>query len=121
MYGDMLTKSHLPREQPPIVTGNLTVATDELAAAGYVNNGLYASKDGDILRLTLGYPSGDPRLAAAARTIQRQLGVIGIEVDLLRRGLEPRHQLSAVLVGSEVPHEVPMRVGPIDARQRRRL
>ena len=28
-----------------------------------------------MLRLTLGYPSGDPRLAAAARTIQRQLGV----------------------------------------------
>jgi ABC-type transport system substrate-binding protein len=69
--------------QVPIVTGNLTAAADELAAAGYVNNGLYASKGGEILRLTLGYPSGDPRLAAAARTIQRQLGVIGIEVDLL--------------------------------------
>ena len=55
----------------------------DLAAAGYVNNGLYASKAGEILRLTLGYPSGDPRLAAAARTVQRQLGVIGIEVDLL--------------------------------------
>jgi ABC-type transport system substrate-binding protein len=48
-----------------------------------VNNGLYASKEGEILRLTLGYPSGDPRLAAAARTVQRQLGVIGIEIDLL--------------------------------------
>jgi ABC-type transport system substrate-binding protein len=64
-------------------TGDLTVAAADLTAAGYVNNGLYASKAGEILRLTLGYPSGDPRLAAAARTVQRQLGAIGIEVDLL--------------------------------------
>ncbi len=80
----------LPSEEPAqqtsgpgVVTGNLAVAAADLAAAGYVNNGLYASKAGEILRLTLGYPSGDPRLAAAARTVQRQLGVVGIEVDLL--------------------------------------
>jgi hypothetical protein len=72
-----------PSNGPAVVTGNLAVAADDLAAAGYVNNGLYASKDGEILRLTLGYFSGDPRLAATARTVQRQLGVIGIEVDLL--------------------------------------
>ena len=36
-----------------------------------------------MLRLTLGYPSGDLRLAAAARTIQAELGSVGIEVDLL--------------------------------------
>ena len=66
----------------PVSTGE-QVARDELAAAGYLRNGLYVSRDGEILRLTLGYPSGDPRLAAAARTIQRQLGLIGIEIDLL--------------------------------------
>lgn len=66
----------------PVSTGE-QVARDELAAAGYLRNGLYVSRDGEILRLTLGYPSGDPRLAAAARTIQRQLGLIGVEIDLL--------------------------------------
>ena len=50
---------------------------------GTSGDGLYVSKDGQVLRLTLGYPSGDPRLAAAARTIQQQLGLIGIEIDLL--------------------------------------
>jgi len=65
------------------VTGDATVAQDKLTAAGYLRNGLYATRDGEVLRLTLGYPTGDPRVAAAARTIQRQLGSIGVEVDLL--------------------------------------
>jgi ABC-type transport system substrate-binding protein len=56
---------------------------DRLAAAGYSRNGLYVSKAGEVLRLTLGYPNGDPRLADAARSIQHQLGLIGIEIDLL--------------------------------------
>ena len=64
-------------------SGPTTAAADALAAAGYRRDGLYASRDGAVLRLTLGYPSGNPRLAAAARTIQRQLGLIGIEIDLL--------------------------------------
>ena len=69
-------------EQPPVVTGE-QAADSALAGAGFVRNGLYVSKDGEVLRLTLGYPAGDGRLAAAARTIQRQLGGIGIEIDLL--------------------------------------
>jgi ABC-type transport system substrate-binding protein len=67
----------------PIGTGDPAVARTDLVAAGYTVGGLYATRDGQVLRLTLGYPSGDPRLAAAARSIQRQLGVAGIEVDLL--------------------------------------
>ena len=68
--------------QSPVVTGE-QAASSALAGAGYLRNGLYVSRAGEVLRLTLGYPSGDPRLAAAARTIQRQLGAIGIEIDLL--------------------------------------
>ena len=86
----MTSQVHLPSEpahggrsaQSPLVTGE-QAAGSALAGAGYARNGLYVSRDGEVLRLTLGYPSGDPRMAAAARTIQRQLGVIGIEVDLL--------------------------------------
>lgn len=68
--------------QSPMVTGE-QAAADALAGAGFVRNGLYVSRNGEVLRLTLGYPGGDPRLAAAASTIQRQLGGIGIEIDLL--------------------------------------
>jgi len=66
-----------------VVTSDPVIAARRLTAAGYLKNGLYATKDGEVLRLTLGYPSGDRPLAAAARTIQRQLGLVGIEVDLL--------------------------------------
>ena len=69
--------------RPPIATGDPAVAQAALTAAGYTRSGLYATRDGQVLRMTLGYPSGDPRLTAAAGTIQRQLGSIGIEVDLL--------------------------------------
>ena len=65
------------------VLSDREAARESLAQAGYVGDGLYVSKDGQVLRLSLGYPSGDPRLAAAARTIQQQLGLIGIEIDLL--------------------------------------
>ncbi len=68
--------------QSPVVTGE-QAASSALAGAGYARNGVYVSRNGAVLRMTLGYPSGDPRLAAAARTIQRQLGVVGIEIDLL--------------------------------------
>ena len=68
---------------PPIATGDQQAASDELESAGFTRNGLYATKNGEVLRLTLGYPSGDLRLAAAARTIQAELGSVGIEVDLL--------------------------------------
>jgi ABC-type transport system substrate-binding protein len=72
--------------QKPIAGGDAATATTALAAAGYTNNGLYATRNGEILRLTLGYVSGNPRMAAAARTIQTQLGLIGIEIDLLPEG-----------------------------------
>jgi ABC-type transport system substrate-binding protein len=68
---------------PPIVTDDAAAAADDLAAAGYTRNGLYVARQGEVLRLTLGYPSGQPRMAAAARQIRDQLGAVGIEVDLL--------------------------------------
>lgn len=67
----------------PVGTGDTRAAAAALTAAGYLGSGLSVAKAGQVLRLTLGYPSGNPRLAAAARSIQRQLGAIGIEVDLL--------------------------------------
>jgi ABC-type transport system substrate-binding protein len=67
----------------PSGTADRSAARVLLARAGYGGDGLYVARDGDILRLTLGYSSGDPRLAAAARTIQQQLGLVGIEIDLL--------------------------------------
>ena len=84
----------LPSERPATAVGDAERPTDgtgDATAAGRRTGrgratsatGSTSSRDGEVLRLTLGYPSGDPRLAAAARTIQRQLGVIGIEIDLL--------------------------------------
>lgn len=67
---------------PPIVTNDPAAARADLAAAGWSSNGLYVARDGQILRLRLGYPSGSPRLATAARLVQQQLGAAGIEVDL---------------------------------------
>ncbi len=68
---------------PAVGTGDAVAARAALTDAGYTGTGLYVEKGGQVLRLTLGYPSGDPRLAAAARSIQRQLAAVGIEVDLL--------------------------------------
>lgn len=66
--------------RPPADTA---AAVADLRAAGYLTSGLYATKDGTPLRISLGYPTGDPRLAAAAVVVQDELGAIGIEVDLL--------------------------------------
>lgn len=68
---------------PPVVTDDPAAAAAGLTAAGYTRNGLYVARQGVVLRLTLGYPSGQPRMAAAARAIRDQLGAVGIEVDLL--------------------------------------
>jgi ABC-type transport system substrate-binding protein len=68
---------------PPITTDDQSAAVELLTSAGYTRDGLYATKEGEVLRLTLGYPSGDLRLAAVARTMQAELGSVGIEVDLL--------------------------------------
>ena len=67
---------------PPIVTDDPAAARADLAVAGWSGSGLYVARDGQILRLRLGYPSGSPRLAAAARLVQQQLGAAGMEVDL---------------------------------------
>jgi ABC-type transport system substrate-binding protein len=67
-----------------IVTGDRHLALADLAAAGYHRESLYMSKNGQILRLTLTYPSDNPRLASAAQSIQSQLQAVGIEVLLLR-------------------------------------
>lgn len=71
-----------PDGERPIVTNDRDAAAAALAAAGYTRNGLYVSRQGQLLRLRLGYPSGQPRVAATARLIQQQLGGVGIEVDL---------------------------------------
>ena len=65
-------------------THNSAGALAALAAAGYHRQSLYMSRAGQVLRLTLAYPSDDVRMAAAARLIQTQLAAVGIEVDLLR-------------------------------------
>jgi ABC-type transport system substrate-binding protein len=70
-----------------VETGDPGAAQRFLDAAGYQRNGLYAIENGRLLRLTLAVPSGDARLAAAARLLQRQLGEAGIEVDLLADSL----------------------------------
>ena len=86
---EVTSQVHLPSDPGQADTGERPMTTDDqaaadaLALAGYTQGGLYASNNGVILRLTLGYPNGDVRLAAAARNIQRQLGEIGIEIDLL--------------------------------------
>lgn len=61
-----------------------SAALADLATVGYHRESLYMSKRGAILRLALSYSSLDARMAAAAQLVQRQLAVVGIEVDLLR-------------------------------------
>ncbi len=73
-----------PTGGPQVDTGDPNRAVAELIDAGYRRTALYMSKNGQVLRLTLTYPSTDQRRAAAARLIQSQLAAIGIEVDLLR-------------------------------------
>nr|WP_240189015.1 ABC transporter substrate-binding protein [Nakamurella flavida] len=67
---------------PPITTGNADAATALLAGAGFRRTGLYAARDGQVLRMTLAYPQQDARLTAAALEIQTRLGAAGIEIDL---------------------------------------
>lgn len=85
--GSML---RLPADEPASGPGipdhtfdDAAAAGAELRSAGYLTGGLYATRGGRPLRLTLGYLAGDDRMAMAAREIQRQLGRIGIEVDLV--------------------------------------
>ena len=67
---------------PPWGSGDSAAATAALERDGYQRTGVYLTKDGSPLRLTLQFLSTDERLAAAAGDIQAQLGRVGIEVDL---------------------------------------
>lgn len=67
----------------PVPTGDAAGARRRLGDAGWTTDGLYATRGGEVLTLTLGYPSGNRRLAAAARTLQSQLGAAGVQVVLL--------------------------------------
>ena len=71
----------------PVITDDLGTAERLLTDAGFARNGLYVAADGLPLRVTLGAPSGDATLLAAARVVQRQLGGAGIEVDVLADAL----------------------------------
>lgn len=67
----------------PVATGDAAGARRRLGEAGWTTDGLYATRSGEVLTLTLGYPAADRRLAAAARTLRAQLGAAGIQVVLL--------------------------------------
>ncbi len=54
-----------------------------LLAAGYQRSGVYYAKNGQVLRLNLGYQLGSPAAVAAAGLIQSQLGKVGILVNLV--------------------------------------
>jgi ABC-type transport system substrate-binding protein len=60
-------------------------AAAELTDAGYHRAGVYVVRDGRPLVLSLSYPAADPRVAAVARVVQRELGLAGIDVDLVAR------------------------------------
>jgi ABC-type transport system substrate-binding protein len=72
-----------PAAGPAVPMGDADAAEAALRAAGYDTSGLYATRDGVPLRISVGFPSGDQRSANAARAVQSQLGGVGIEVDLL--------------------------------------
>ena len=75
---------------PPLkATDDPARAKELLAAAGYDVSGLYVRQGDTVLRLTLGFPTRDARMAAAAREIQQELGRAGIEVDLLADAAGP--------------------------------
>ena len=69
----------------------------QLAAAGYGRVGAYYDRAGQVLRLTLGYPAGSTEIAAAATQVQRQLGELGVEIDLVR--LDSRTLTARVAAG----------------------
>ncbi|MTD12920.1 hypothetical protein GIS00_03040 [Nakamurella sp. YIM 132087] len=84
----LVTLPDRTRLLPPVVTGNADAARDLLDEAGWTQGpGVYRVKDGQVLRMTLGFPTdgtGDARLQSAAQAIQQSLGRVGIEVTLRR-------------------------------------
>lgn len=73
----------LPTAPSPRPAPATEAAQRQLISAGYRLPGLYLTGPDGPLRLTLGHPIGDSRLASVADAVQRQLGAAGIEVDLL--------------------------------------
>jgi ABC-type transport system substrate-binding protein len=108
----VLTSAAGAPRTPPVAPDSRAAAT-ELAAAGYHMAGLYVTRDGAALVLRIGYPLPDRSMAAAGRELQRQLGVAGVEVDLV--GYAPHRLLSALAAQDcdaaliTIPH------GPSDA------
>ena len=86
-----------PAPTTPLAAGRPDAAVSALLRAGWTRRGAYLSRDGTVLRLLLSYPAADQQLAAAAREVQRQLGTLGIEVDL--QVLDPGRLIDAVLAG----------------------
>ena len=82
---------------PALAQGRPAAALADLIRAGWTRQGAYLRRDGAVLRLLLSYPNGDDDLDAAAREIQRQLGGIGIEVDLQQ--LDPAALIDSMLAG----------------------
>lgn len=81
----------LPSDPKAAVTQNIpnralnSAETTQVAllAAGYQRSGVYYAKNGQVLRLNLGYQVGSPAAVAAAGLIQFQLGQVGILVNLV--------------------------------------
>lgn len=67
----------------PVAGHDLAAAAADLTAAGYSLAGLYAIREGKPLVIRIGYPAGNPQLTAGAMEIQRQLGLAGVEVDVV--------------------------------------
>ena len=69
---------------PTARTDDAAAAAADLDAAGYHRESLYMSKAGSTLTLRLTYDSTNPRMVAAARLVQSQLAVIGVDINLIR-------------------------------------
>lgn len=94
---EMVGWNGAPAPTTPLAAGRPDAAVSALLRAGWTRRGAYLSRDGTVLRLLLSYPAADQQLAAAAREVQRQLGNLGIEVDL--QVLDPGRLIDAVLAG----------------------
>lgn len=81
LFGHPSTETTWPAADPQELA-------DRLTGVGYQRPGSYYTRDGQVLRLTLAYPSGSSGVAAAATEVQRELGDLGVEIDLVR--LDPR-------------------------------
>ena len=67
---------------PAGLTDNPAQVATILGPAGFTRDGLYFRRGG-VLTLTLGYLLGDVRQRTVARLMQRQLGAVGIQINLV--------------------------------------